>query len=193
MEVEELFVEPASGEIPEVDNANLTADTEIVIKGDIVYIIEPLSKEKDPKREVKAIFKTIGTEFICIEFHDLQGFFHLLAPVSETKRIPTLWTLKPGELYYPYIEPENIRTKVFEEPHFYLAFQGGGAKGAAYIGAVQALKDDNAKVAVKSIIGSSAGGIIALALAAGCESGPLVNHCKKMTSIPKDTTYRDKG
>lgn len=74
-----------------------------------------------------------------------------------------------------------------------MAFRGGGAKGAAYIGAVKALLDDNPKVPIKSIIGSSSGAMLALAIAAGCgrESAQLVNHCKKMTEIPKDTYFKN--
>lgn len=52
------------------------------------------------------------------------------------------------------------------------------------------LKDKNMKIA--SIIGSSAGGIIALALAADCSIQELKEHCNKMTTIPTDTTVTHK-
>lgn len=133
-------------------------------------------------------FLTVGANFILIDIDDPTKFFQVLQPVDESIRLPTIWIRRDGELYYPYIEPVQVRTKVMDKPHFSLAFQGGGAKGAAYIGAVQALKDMSPGVEVKSIIGSSAGGIIALALAAGCPSDELVNHCKQMATIPKDTT-----
>jgi len=48
-------------------------------------------------------------------------------------------------------------------------------------------------VEIKSIIGSSAGGIIALAMAARCETSELIDHCKKMTEIPRDTTIKFAG
>ena len=59
------------------------------------------------------------------------------------------------------------------EKHFHLAFQGGGAKGLAYVGAYKAIKeyphpsDSKKEVPISSIIGSSAGGIIALAISTG--------------------------
>jgi predicted acylesterase/phospholipase RssA len=50
-----------------------------------------------------------------------------------------------------------------------LAFQGGGAKGVAYVGAYQAIRElrkegENKPIPITSIMGSSAGGIIALAV-----------------------------
>ena len=47
-----------------------------------------------------------------------------------------------------------------------MVFQGGGAKGVAYIGVLEALKEleeeSGKKLNLKSIIGSSAGGILGL-------------------------------
>ena len=55
--------------------------------------------------------------------------------------------------------------------HYNLAFQGGGAKGYAYIGAYKALKEyrtrEGRPIPIKSIIGSSAGGIVAIAASTG--------------------------
>ena len=52
-----------------------------------------------------------------------------------------------------------------------MAFQGGGAKGLAYVGAYRALKEKkeekDTQIPVKSIMGSSAGGIIALGVSTG--------------------------
>ena len=39
----------------------------------------------------------------------------------------------------PYKTDRNQRKKVMEEQHYSLAFQGGGAKGLAYVGAYKAL------------------------------------------------------
>jgi predicted acylesterase/phospholipase RssA len=59
------------------------------------------------------------------------------------------------------------------EKHYCLAFQGGGAKGIAYVGAYKALKKtkyQNQEIPIKSILGSSAGGIIALAISTNIEA-----------------------
>ena len=56
--------------------------------------------------------------------------------------------------------------------HIALALQGGGCKGVTYIGAYKAIldsyKDEN--IDITSVIGSSAGGIIGLAIA--CKIDP---------------------
>ena len=39
----------------------------------------------------------------------------------------------------PFKQDRNQRRKVMEEQHYSLAFQGGGAKGLAYVGAYKAL------------------------------------------------------
>lgn len=61
------------------------------------------------------------------------------------------------------------------------------------MGAVQALKDKYPEVPIKSIIGSSAGGIIAMALATSCLPESLVKCCQEMVKIPKDTTVKGPG
>jgi predicted acylesterase/phospholipase RssA len=48
-----------------------------------------------------------------------------------------------------------------------LAFQGGGAKGIAYIGAYKFIKEKFPTTKIRSIIGSSAGGMLALAMTTG--------------------------
>jgi len=53
------------------------------------------------------------------------------------------------------------------EKHFHLAFQGGGSKGIAYMGAYKALRDMHPDYQIGSVIGSSAGGMISLGIAAG--------------------------
>lgn len=76
--------------------------------------------------------------------------------------------LKELELEYPYVEPHNLRVvEETEKEHLHLAFQGGGVKGFAYIGAYKALKDIYQNISIKSVIGSSAGSMIALAISAG--------------------------
>lgn len=49
--------------------------------------------------------------------------------------------------------------------NYSLAFQGGGAKGLAYVGAYRALREnkiDGKRIPAKTIMGTSAGGITAL-------------------------------
>ncbi len=60
--------------------------------------------------------------------------------------------------------------RVYDTPekHYNLAFQGGGAKGFAYVGAYKALREHPSKdIPIKGILGSSAGGIVALAASTG--------------------------
>jgi predicted acylesterase/phospholipase RssA len=73
--------------------------------------------------------------------------------------------LKPNELEYFYQEPLKKRNKKISGKHLSLALQGGGCKGVSYIGAYQALKEYYGdSLPIKSIIGSSAGGILGLAI-----------------------------
>lgn len=81
--------------------------------------------------------------------------------------------------------------------HFHLAFQGGGAKGLAYVGAYRAIQSyqeqSNQPVPIKSIMGSSAGGIIALAISTGIPEYELQRICYKMNKIPlTDRIQRNK-
>jgi hypothetical protein len=46
----------------------------------------------------------------------------------------------PGKYKLPYRENLKIRKVQFIEKHYSLAFQGGGAKGLAYVGAYKALQ-----------------------------------------------------
>lgn len=56
------------------------------------------------------------------------------------------------------------RNKENPNCHFNLAFQGGGAKGVSYVGVYKALKELHKNIPISSVIGSSAGGILALAI-----------------------------
>ena len=64
--------------------------------------------------------------------------------------------------------------KVNLDPHFSIAFQGGGAKGIAYIGAYKAIKETYPNRKLKSVIGSSAGGMLALAMCTGVNLEKIV-------------------
>ena len=48
-----------------------------------------------------------------------------------------------------------------------MAFQGGGAKGVAYVGTYKAIQNNHEEIPLKSIMGSSAGGITAIAVSTG--------------------------
>lgn len=66
-------------------------------------------------------------------------------------------------------------------------FQGGGAKGVAYVGSYQAIKEmkkEGKKVPITSIMGSSAGGIIALAVSTDIDPYEVQKICYKMGGIP---------
>ena len=101
--------------------------------------------------------------------------------------------IKQNEIIYYYIEPNNIRNQECSEPHFSIAFQGGGAKGIAYIGAYKAIKETYPSRKLKSVIGSSAGGMLALAMCAGVKLEEIVGIVTGMDKIPKDKLIRDVG
>lgn len=94
--------------------------------------------------------------------------------------------MKHNELHYPYKEPLSRRNKESVECHFNLAFQGGGAKGVSYVGVYKALKELHSGIAINSVIGSSAGGILALAISSEMSPSDISDLCMEMDSIPKD-------
>ena len=98
--------------------------------------------------------------------------------------------LKTNEISYYYKEPLTIRNKVINKCHFNLAFQGGGAKGVSYVGVYKALKDLHRDVPIRSIIGSSAGGILALAITTEMQPEDIVSLCLNMDTVPKDKLYK---
>jgi predicted acylesterase/phospholipase RssA len=79
-----------------------------------------------------------------------------------------------------------------DDDHYALAFQGGGAKGLAYVGVYTALRKSKSSksekkgpIPIKSIIGSSAGGIFALAVSTAITPLELQKICYTMNQIPK--------
>lgn len=84
----------------------------------------------------------------------------------------------------------SIKNKIIKKCHFNLAFQGGGAKGVSYVGVYKALKDMHPNVPVKSVIGSSAGGILALAISSEMDPEDIKTLCLKMDTIPKDKLFK---
>lgn len=102
---------------------------------------------------------------------------------------------KDNTVEYCFVEPVEVRNreiksklKIYIVSHFSLAFQGGGAKGVAYLGAYQALRHLYPNTPIKSIIGSSAGGMLALAMAAGASVSELKAVCEDMVDVPRDRT-----
>ncbi|CAM6005287.1 unnamed protein product [Sphagnum balticum] len=80
--------------------------------------------------------------------------------------------------------------KIIGEKHYSLAFQGGGAKGIAYVGAYKAIQkarsSQGEQYPIRSIMGSSAGGIVALAVATGISPSDVQKICYKMSAIPRE-------
>jgi predicted acylesterase/phospholipase RssA len=83
--------------------------------------------------------------------------------------------------------------------HLNLAFQGGGAKGVSYVGVYKAVKDmqrriqeeskGNIPLPIRSVIGSSAGGILSLAISAGIEENDLIDLCYMMDTLTEDRLF----
>ena len=63
-----------------------------------------------------------------------------------------------------------MKDKQIDKKHISLALQGGGVKGVEYVGAYKAILDEFQGMEITTIIGSSAGGIIGLAIC--CEMKP---------------------
>ncbi len=94
------------------------------------------------------------------------------------------------------MEPEKQRNKIIKKKHFALALQGGGCKGVTYIGAYKAILDHYQKegVDITSIIGSSAGGIIGLAVCCRMAPEDIVGLCEKYLSrVTDDKTFPQKN
>lgn len=92
-------------------------------------------------------------------------------------------------------ETNNVQVRYWNYlvPHFSIAFQGGGAKGIAYIGAYKAIKETYPERKIKTVIGSSAGGMLALAMCTKVELEEIIKIVSEMSKIPKDKLIRNKG
>jgi predicted acylesterase/phospholipase RssA len=60
----------------------------------------------------------------------------------------------------------------------------------SYVGVYKALKELHRGIPINSIIGSSAGGILALAISTGMRPDAITKLCLKMENIPKDKFYK---
>lgn len=80
------------------------------------------------------------------------------------------------------------KRKFMKQESYSLAFQGGGAKGVAYVGAYSSIREmekQGKPVPITSIMGSSAGGIIALAVSTNIDPYEVQKICYKMGKIPR--------
>lgn len=68
-----------------------------------------------------------------------------------------------------------------------LVFEGGGARGVAFVGCVQALEEQDMMKDIKGLIGSSAGSITAVSLAVGYSS----NEIKEILQSTDFTQFQD--
>ena len=143
-------------------------------------ITESLGDDGGIKLQVEFWPKVIEEkEYIIITIVDQQNWFASnlnLEKKSVGNRLTEHRSLEENELEYLYQEPEKIRTREIKGKHLSIAFQGGGAKGISYIGVYEALKaqmeKDNSEI--KSVIGSSAGGILGLAVCCGLSSKEII-------------------
>lgn len=123
---------------------------------------------------------------ILIKIGDPHNFLKEIGTSKETL-LPDRYywiesVINRNRVVYPYQEPNFQRSRVYLGDHFHLAFQGGGAKGLAYVGAYKAIRQfqEGKDIPIKSIMGSSAGGIIALAISTGIPEYELQKICYKM-------------
>ena len=61
------------------------------------------------------------------------------------------------------------------------------------MGVYKALKELHRNVPIGSIIGSSAGGILALAISTEMDPNAITNLCLRMDTIPKDKLYKNES
>lgn len=95
------------------------------------------------------------------------------APAPPSSHAPRLLAHAIGARELTLEQHANGRTRITMKypPIERLVLSGGGAKGAAYPGAILALEDRGVMSGIKSISGSSAGAISAALLAAGVSGG----------------------
>jgi len=60
----------------------------------------------------------------------------------------------------------------------------------SYVGVYKALKELHKGIPINSIIGSSAGGILALAISTEMKPEAITQLCLEMETIPKDKYYK---
>jgi len=98
-------------------------------------------------------------------------------------------------------EQKNNGEKINPKSIEYLVFEGGGGKGNAYLGAIQALQEVNVlplhkhelneKLQVKGVAGASAGAITALMVALGLTSDDIEFESTK--TLNRSALFNGKG
>ena len=71
-----------------------------------------------------------------------------------------------------------------------MAFQGGGAKSVSYTGVFKALKELHGNTPITSIIGSSAGGLLGLAIGTEMKPEAMSELSLRMDTVPKDKLFK---
>ena len=134
--------------------------------------------------------KSSSRNAIFIDIDDFSNVLGKIGGKNLDKRINLKKNyLKPNELEYYYIEPESQRNKQILNCHFNLAFQGGGAKSVSYVGVYKALKELHPHTPITSLIGSSAGGLLALAIGTEMKPEGISELCLRMDTIPADKLF----
>ncbi|RMP87469.1 hypothetical protein ALQ17_01682 [Pseudomonas fluorescens] len=107
-------------------------------------------------------------------------------PDNAEKNVKTLLVKGIGERKVSLEHSSDGRVGVVLSPPplTHLVLSGGGAKGVAFPGMVQALEDHNVLVGVKVISGSSAGAISAALLASGMD-GKTFAHLSNSLNLPE--------
>jgi len=61
----------------------------------------------------------------------------------------------------------------FSQPYKNLVFEGGGIRGIAYVGAIEALEKEQVTAGIENVAGTSVGAITACLLSLGCTAGEM--------------------
>lgn len=102
-----------------------------------------------------------------------------LQPIDQDVKTPLVKNVGPRKLSLHRYSDGRVQVSLSPLPPSHLVLSGGGAKGIAFPGAVQALEDAKKLQGVKVISGSSAGAISATLLASGMDAkafGALSNN-----------------
>lgn len=82
---------------------------------------------------------------ITIKIEDQDSFFNIFSNNIQERFKDTHFIIEPiisrNRININYIEPKLKQSFIKLEKHFNLAFQGGGAKGLAYVGAYKAIAE----------------------------------------------------
>lgn len=85
------------------------APKNVTLIGEIQYSVN-LDGDPSNKMYVRVLFFIIDQKYVLIQIEG-STFLSFLHIDDQTNYNPIAWTRILNELYYPYIEPENVRTK----------------------------------------------------------------------------------